>query len=191
MDKTKLKHTITHVVLPILGAGALLAVALVAPNVVQILDINGTKHRFDRHRARRNLAHLKKRGYLEQKGKRTDWNYVLTEKGRALLARKNIEDISLPTPKRWDGQWRMVIFDIPENFKKARNALRWKLQQMGFRYLNLSVWVHPYECRDQINAIAKYYEVGRFVRLLDVVYFDGMDDMQRIFFPSSRKTSIS
>ena len=190
MDKTKLKHTITKVVLPVLGIGVLLAVALVAPNVVQILDINGAKHRFARHRARRCLAHLKKRGYLQQKGKRTDWNYVLTEKGRELLARKNIADIQVPEPKRWDGNWRMVIFDIPENYKKARNALRWKLRQMGFRYLNLSVWVHPYECRDQINAIVEYYDVGRFVRLLDVVYFDGMDDMKRSFFPS-RKTSIS
>ena len=30
---------------------------------------------------------------------------------------------------KWDGEWRIVIFDIPEKFKKAREALKVKIKK--------------------------------------------------------------
>ena len=34
-------------------------------------------------------------------------------------------------PPKWDGFWRIVIFDVPEKFKKARNALSKKIKDLG------------------------------------------------------------
>ncbi|MEW6610904.1 MAG: hypothetical protein AB1352_04770 [Patescibacteria group bacterium] len=181
MDQKKIKDTISNVILPILGAGALLTVALVAPNIVQILDINGHAHRFPRDRVKRSLKHLERRNCIRRASKRSEWNYILTEKGEKLLQKKHIAQLTIPKPPSWDRKWRMVIFDIPENFNKARNALRWKLKQLGFHYLNLSVWIYPYECQDEINAIADYYAVGRFVRFLRLEYFDGMEELAHHF----------
>lgn len=179
MDKRKVKDVISNIILPILGAGALLTVALVAPNIVQILDINGNAHRLRHDRVKRSLKLLEKKDCIRRASKRSEWDYTLTDTGKKLLLKKHITQLTIQKPLRWDGKWRMVIFDIPENFNKARNALRWKLKQLGFHYLNLSVWIYPYECRDEINAIVDYYRVGRFVRYMRLEYFDGMEIMER------------
>lgn len=34
--------------------------------------------------------------------------------------------------KKWDGKWRMVIFDIEEKERKNRDFLRIKLRELGF-----------------------------------------------------------
>ena len=56
-----------------------------------------------------------------------------------------------------DGEWRIVIFDIPEKFKKAREALRMKLKELGFLELQKSVFIFPYECEDEINFIVEVF----------------------------------
>src|SRR3989344_4682297 len=43
-----------------------------------------------------------------------------------------IDEMEIKKPAKWDGEWRIVIFDIPERFKKAREALRKKLKDLGF-----------------------------------------------------------
>ena len=75
--------------------------------------------------------------------------------------------------KKWDKKWRMVIFDIPETQKKARYALRAKLKELGFYPLQKSVWVHPFECRDEIDFIIEFFNVSSYVRLAEVNHFDG------------------
>lgn len=45
--------------------------------------------------------------------------------------------------RRWDGRWRMVLFDVPESHSAARNQLRHYLQRRGFGFLQNSVWITP------------------------------------------------
>lgn len=51
----------------------------------------------------------------------------LTDQGRekAILAKLQIED------EQWDGRWRIVIFDIPEKRRGARDILRYNLKSWG------------------------------------------------------------
>lgn len=95
---------------------------------------------------------------------------VLTKEGieKALIFK--LDEMEIKRPKKWDGLWRMVIFDIPEKNKKAREALRKKLQDFGFRELQKSVFVFPYECEDEINFITEVFQIRphvRFVRAKD------------------------
>ena len=64
----------------------------------------------------------------------------------------------------WDGKWRTVIFDIPEKLKSARNALRDKLKEVGFHELQKSVFVFPYECKDEIDFIIEFFNLRQYVR---------------------------
>ncbi|MDI6591525.1 MAG: CRISPR-associated endonuclease Cas2 [Patescibacteria group bacterium] len=64
----------------------------------------------------------------------------------------------------WDGKWRLVIFDIPEKIKKARNALREKLKSLGFYELQKSVFIFPYECKDEIDFLIEFFNLRKFVR---------------------------
>src|SRR3990167_4036341 len=73
------------------------------------------------------INRLKKEGYLkgvETKGRK---RYIATLKGKAKIL------AFLKKDKKWDGKWRIVIFDIPETERRMRNFFRKKLAEIGFR----------------------------------------------------------
>ncbi len=45
--------------------------------------------------------------------------------------------------RKWDGQWRMVVFDISKGHNTLRQALLRYLRQRGFGCLQDSVWITP------------------------------------------------
>lgn len=52
---------------------------------------------------------------------------------------------------RWDGIWRLVVFDIPEKRKGIRDALRKKLRGLGFGMWQKSVYVTPHNFMHEMN----------------------------------------
>ncbi len=46
--------------------------------------------------------------------------------------------------KPWDKKWRLLIFDIAEEFKVFRDGLRNKLKELGFAMWQKSVYVSPH-----------------------------------------------
>ncbi len=180
MNKER-KQEVISVVWKILEAVGMLTVAFMAPNAVQLFGGRRSFGEYPRRQVRVALRRLEKKGYIRSWGEKNAWKFELTKEGRDQLKKKIIEEILIPKSAIWDGKWRMVVFDIPEKYRQARNALRGKLEHVGFQYLNLSVWVHPFECRSEINAIVEYYGVGKYVRYAIVDSFDGMDVMERKF----------
>lgn len=89
---------------------------------------------------------------------------VLTEKGKLHAVQFKIDEMQIKTPKRWDGQWRLIVFDIPEKMRNARNALRRKLKELGFYELQKSVMIFPFECKDEVDFIVEFFRVRPHVR---------------------------
>ena len=56
--------------------------------------------------------------------------FVLTEKGKMRVLTYNFEKMEI-SQKAWDGKWRAVIFDVPEKFRRGRDALRKKLKELA------------------------------------------------------------
>jgi len=71
-----------------------------------------------------------------------------------------------------------VIFDIPDRFKKAREALRKKLKDLGFIKLQESVFVLPYECENEINFIIEVFLIRSFVRFIRVKSFTNEEQVR-------------
>ena len=94
---------------------------------------------------------------------------ILTEQGVKKALRYNIDTISIKESKKWDGKWRLVIFDIPEKMKKTREALRNKLRKLGFYQLQKSVFVFPFACHDEINFVVEFFELRPHVRTMTVL----------------------
>jgi len=91
----------------------------------------------------------------------------LTEKGRRKVEEIKLDDMVIKIPLVWDKKWRIVIFDIPEkHLKRARNALREKLQKLGFFQLQKSVWALPYPCEKEIQFLCELFNIGRFVNII-------------------------
>ena len=57
---------------------------------------------------------------------------ILSDIGKRKVLKMNIDTMVVKRPGFWDGKWRVVVFDIPERNKNARNALRQKLKDLGF-----------------------------------------------------------
>lgn len=91
---------------------------------------------------------------------------VLTEKGKARALSYRIFEMELKKPVNWDRKWRIVVFDIPETQKRKREIFRFHLKNLQFFEFQKSVFVHPFECRDEIDYIIEYYQIRRYVRFI-------------------------
>lgn len=93
---------------------------------------------------------------------------VLTEAGRKKVLLYDLDKLKINRPPRWDRMWRMVVFDIPETKKPARMALVSKLKELGFYPMQKSVFIHPYECKNEIEFITEIFNLAPYVRFLRV-----------------------
>lgn len=89
----------------------------------------------------------------------------ITEEGKQMLEMESLLDKSMQKQKKWDGRWRVVIFDIPERRRGTRNMLRKFMQEFGFVRLQDSVWIYPYDCEDIIALAKANFRIGA-----DVLY---------------------
>ncbi|MBM3250634.1 MAG: CRISPR-associated endonuclease Cas2 [Candidatus Nealsonbacteria bacterium] len=105
---------------------------------------------------------------------------VLTEKGKLKALTYHFEKMKVEGGK-WDGEWRLVIFDIPENFRKGRDALRDKLKEIGFYELQKSVFVFPYECKSEIDFIIEFFNLRKYVRFGIMNSIDNELHLKKIF----------
>ncbi|MDO8576194.1 MAG: hypothetical protein Q7R90_02670 [bacterium] len=174
--RTKRKRVrIESVVLGSLAVAGVLSFAILAPNATRLLkhiDLSWAHKRDPRLRVRETALRLKKKGLLV-------WNtqkdrLELTSKGRAEAARIRIGLIEIPKPRKWDGRWRIVIFDISEKRRNLRIRVRHLLERLEFVRLQDSVWVHPYDCEEIVSILKHDFKIGRELLYIiaDAVEYD-------------------
>ncbi|MEK7664647.1 MAG: hypothetical protein AAB361_00735 [Patescibacteria group bacterium] len=105
--------------------------------------------------------YLKRNGLIEIKKDGHDIVVTLTEKGKKRANKYKIDELKIETPKIWDRLWRVVIFDIPDSQKIKRNAFRGKLKELGFYSLQKSVWLHPFDCKKEINFLRNFFRLDK------------------------------
>ena len=164
--KQRTKRNIQQAVLGAVALTGILALAMVAPNVIGAIGrIAGNKYKFG-YRARTAAGRLAKKGlveFIEKDGKK----YLrITEKGRDTLALETEKAaLCAPCKRRWDRQYRLVMFDVPERRKSVRNRLRAIMRECGFLRVQDSVWVDPYDCEEFITLLKANLRIGK-----DVLY---------------------
>jgi DNA-binding transcriptional regulator PaaX len=106
----------------------------------------------------------------------------LTEKGKKMAGWMQIDSLKIKRPKKWDGKWRIVIFDISQLKKSYREAFRGKLKELGFIQLQKSVWVHAFDCKDEIELLRDFFGLSHKELRLIVSEDIGPDDWIRRTF---------
>ena len=106
---------------------------------------------------------------------------ILNEKGKKRALTYRYTDIKIPKPAMWDKKWRLIIFDVPEWEREARDAFRDHLDYMGFFCIQKSAWVYPYNCKDEIDFIVECLDVRKYVRFITADYFDNEEHLRRFF----------
>ncbi|PIQ69527.1 MAG: CRISPR-associated endonuclease Cas2 [Candidatus Tagabacteria bacterium CG_4_10_14_0_2_um_filter_40_13] len=94
------------------------------------------------------------------------YTIILTKNGKDKALTFKLDEMKINQPSKWDGQWRIVLFDIPEKQRKIRDAFRYHLKQLGFYEFQKSVFVHPYDCEDEINYLIEFYNARRYIRFI-------------------------
>ncbi|MEK9194414.1 MAG: hypothetical protein AAB884_01240 [Patescibacteria group bacterium] len=92
-----------------------------------------------------------------------------------------LENIRINKPKKWDGRWRLVMFDVSDRQKTARDALRTKLKQLEFYPIQKSVFITPYPCENEVDFISSMFNVRNNVLVLYVEKFEGEEKLKHLF----------
>jgi DNA-binding transcriptional regulator PaaX len=106
---------------------------------------------------------------------------TLSEDGRKRLLQFDLDKIVIKKPRKWDGHWRLVLFDIPEKQKIGREALRSKLKQLGFYQLQKSCFIHPFDCKSEIDFISEMFEVSPYVNFILAREIEGASHLVKYF----------
>ena len=81
----------------------------------------------------------------------------------------------------WDGQWRIVVFDIPEKMKKYREALRRELVEAGYLRLQDSVWIGKLPLPDDAFEFIEACDLDRYIFLFLAAVVDKDEELARLF----------
>ena len=106
--------------------------------------------------------------------------YRLTVQGRK-YSNKLLSWYIDRNPARWDGKWRIVIYDVPEIRKKDRDYLRRLLIQHGFSLLQASVWISPYPVPRSFNQQLWNMKIKYHVLYLLVNEIDYDKKLRKLF----------
>jgi DNA-binding transcriptional regulator PaaX len=100
---------------------------------------------------------LRREGCIDIKIKNHQLYISLTEKGKRKANWLQIDALKIKEPKKWDGKWRLIMFDISQIKKTYREVFRGKLKELGFYPFQKSVWIHPFDCRDEIELLKEFF----------------------------------
>ncbi|MBI5134984.1 hypothetical protein HZA86_02000, partial [Candidatus Uhrbacteria bacterium] len=114
------------------------------------------KHSIDRARFRKTLHYLISRGYVYDTVVGKQRYLEVTSRGRKVLDQP---PLLIPTPKRWDQRWRIVLFDIPATYTKTRNYFREHLKDWGFLPMQRSVYVYPFDCHREVGQLIEFFKL--------------------------------
>ncbi len=106
---------------------------------------------------------------------------VLSEKGKSRALVYRLDTMKIVAPARWDKKWRLVTFDIPDSLKKERDIFRSHLKRLGFNQFQKSVFIHPFECSDEIEFLVELHHLRRYVREAVLIFIDNDFDLRRKF----------
>ena len=117
----------------------------------------------------------------EQSNKDGTTTIVLTNKGREYALAFDMENMKLPREEKWDGKWRIVIYDIPVKLNKVREGLRYQLKIIGMKEIQKSVFVYPHPCHKEIKYIIEFYFAWKYMHFMEATFINGEDKLKKHF----------
>jgi phenylacetic acid degradation operon negative regulatory protein len=144
-------------------------------NLLQLLELLGIGERASRS----TLLRMKQQGWLTTRkfGRRTQTS--VTRRGRAILEQGS-QRIFEPPLDGWDGQWRLVVYSLPEEKRELRNELRKKLIWYGFGNLAPGAWISPHNRQTKLEMILDDLAVRRHVSLFSGRHVGSLSDLELV-----------
>lgn len=124
--------------------------------------------------------YLKEKGWVKvYKKEKADTEFVkLTKQGQlqALLIKAKIQK-----PQKWDGKWRLIVYDIPEDSRQHRHLFRKLLKEHGFYKLQQSVFISPYPLDREAIMYLQQTGLDKYIRIARIDELDNEKDLKKYF----------
>lgn len=183
MGKNKATSQIIDSFLVTVGATTTLSLTIIAPNAIKALEKPLSKLLDAKRSDTKRLAQYMKDQKLLTIAPLEDGSFSikLTEKGRERSRRAYFDRLEIPAGK-WDGKWRIFMFDIPEKHKQLRDFVSYHVKRVGFRQLQRSVFVFPYPIEDFVVILKEIHpELKQYTAMLEADNIDKHNDLVKLF----------
>lgn len=127
-------------------------------SLIRMLELLGVSSQA----ARSALSRMSRRGWLKASKRGRLSLYALTARGRRLMEEGTRRIYSDPVDE-WDGRWRVVVYSLPEDKRHLREALRKRLEWLGFGPLGPGTWISPHDRQSELEEMFDDLGVSRFV----------------------------
>lgn len=173
---------IGKILLTLLAVGGAITIAAVAPNIFAAVGKSRREQWFfNEDDFRRCRNYFVKQGYASFANRGGATVVRLLQSGRTHILRSAFEHLSFPIAKQWDGFWRVIIFDIPDRHKWAREGFRKALRQIGMHCMQESVFVSPHPCEDALQFLISVFSLSPHVRFIKTEHLDDDSDLKEVF----------
>lgn len=118
--------------------------------IEQINPQNDSKYAINR-----SIKGLEEAGFIEQISSPQSDYARLTKEGKKKAHSIKLEGDNAIINTSWDGYWRIILLDLPEERKSEREALRYLLKKAGFICMKNSMWISMYPFEHLFTNIKK------------------------------------
>lgn len=125
------------------------------------------------------ISRMSKQNWLQSEKKGNKSYYSLTDQGKSRMeeAAKRIYKLE---PSSWDGEWRILVYNIPEKKRHIRDELRQELVWSGFGLLSNSCWITPNPLETEVNNLIEKYDISSYVSFFRGTKEDQGDPKQQV-----------
>ena len=123
------------------------------------------------------ISYLKRRGLINIFVEGKDKYYEVSLEGKQVLQKYSYKNLKINRPTKWDGKWRIIVFDVPEKLRASRDLLRNKISQMGFYQIQKSVYTYPFECSKEIVFLSEQLLISKYVLIMISDIIQGEQDI--------------
>ena len=185
--KRERRINLTKTILLTIAVVGFMVVIGAAPSLSQLLKAVSSKKKSKHYekygRTRRiesKLRLLEGAGLIKREIINGRSSFILTDKGKLKLVHYG-EILDKQKRRRWDGNWRIVIYDIWERTRGKRDLLREILKNLGFKKLQNSVWIFPHDSEELIFLLKTDLRLGRGVLYMTVNSIEDDYSLRKIF----------
>lgn len=168
----------------VVGLAALTAVFPKWPIVFDVIlkELNRNKDRkISSSELRKMFEKMKRERLVNIIDEGAEIKIILRKEGVKTILINNLAKVKFERPRVWDKSWRVVIFDIPEKYKRERDAFVLKLKELNFYSLQKSVFVYPYPLVEIVDFLSEVFGISSYIRVIDATTIEGEEEIQAHF----------
>lgn len=133
------------------------------------------------YRLRQEVKRMRDRGWIREAEKNGKKFLKLTEKGRLEMLYRRLKATCAMPKNTWDRKWRLIMFDIPEQGRRERDAIRDVLKSTGFYQMQKSVYIYPHDIPTDAITYLKDSGLWAYIRFARVERMENDNDAKKYF----------